>query len=419
MAGTRVPRRAPVGSRPQLERRDLVTAEQLTLRPERIAAGGDAIARQNSGRVVFVSGAIPGELVRATVTEAKRDYGRAVVEEILEPSPNRVVPPCRFVAAGCGGCSWQHIDHGAQRELKRTIVSEALRRNGGIVDAVVDLGEELSPWGFRTTLRMATTSVGRLAYRRHASHELVEIDECLVAHPRLAQVIAEGRFPGATEVVLRCSSTTVEIAASAWPTEANDTAIVPDGVTVGARARITETIEDVSLQISARSFFQTRSDGAAALVRTVRELSAPAPAGLVIDAFGGVGLFAATVRPESEVVVIDTSSSSCNDARRNLRKRRSSILQIDVASWKARRAALVIADPARAGLGAGAATALASAAAPVVVLVSCDPASLARDAKLLASHGYRHARSVVVDLFPHTSHVEVVTQFIRTVPDQA
>src|SRR2546421_8862131 len=100
---------------------------RVEVRPTTMAAGGDAIAREGTGRVLFVEGALPGEVVRAEVIDAKRDYGRARVVDVREPSPDRVEPPCPEARQGCGGCQWQHALPAAQRPLKRAIVIDALR----------------------------------------------------------------------------------------------------------------------------------------------------------------------------------------------------------------------------------------------------------------------------------------------------
>ncbi|HEX9258093.1 MAG TPA: TRAM domain-containing protein, partial [Acidimicrobiales bacterium] len=161
----------------------------LLLRAEQVAAGGDAIAREPSGRVVFVAGALPGELVLARLTKEKKDYARATVDEVVEPSPDRVEPPCRHEHEGCGGCSWQHVLPVAQTGLKVDVVREALRRTGGLGEAAVVTGPRLAPWGFRTSLRMAVMSDGRLAFRGRRSHNLVGVEDCLLAHPSLAGLV--------------------------------------------------------------------------------------------------------------------------------------------------------------------------------------------------------------------------------------
>jgi 23S rRNA (uracil1939-C5)-methyltransferase len=137
--------------------------------------------------------------------------------------------------------------------------------------------------------------------------------------------------------------------------------------------------------------------------------------GPVVDAYGGVGLFAATIVPrDRHVVVIEMNPSSCSDARENLAGRDAEIVEGRVEDWAPQPACIVIADPARDGLRARAVEVLTSCEPDVFVLVSCDPASLGRDAKLLASSGFRLDYSEVLDVFPHTHHVEVVSRFVRS-----
>ena len=131
----------------------------------------------------------------------------------------------------------------------------------------------------------------------------------------------------------------------------------------------------------------------------------------MVDAYAGVGLFAAAVEDASSIVVVERSPSAAQDARHNVPAAR--VVEVDVARWKPTPADVIIADPSRDGLGRAAATVLAGCGARRVVLVSCDPVALARDAKLLAGLGYAHTHSVLVDLFPHTPHVETVSRFDR------
>jgi 23S rRNA (uracil1939-C5)-methyltransferase len=134
---------------------------------------------------------------------------------------------------------------------------------------------------------------------------------------------------------------------------------------------------------------------------------------VVVDAYAGVGLFAATVGRDAEVVCIEQSPAACDDARRNLRGRAATIVQGSVERWRPVPADVVIADPSRRGLGQKAVDTLVASSAPRFVLVSCDAAACARDARLLADAGYRLVHSTLVDLFPHTPHVEIVSTFDR------
>jgi 23S rRNA (uracil1939-C5)-methyltransferase len=385
----------------------------LELRAERLVAGGDALARDGEGRVVFISGALPGELVRADITAEWRDYARATAVEVIDPSPVRTTPPCPFHTAGCGGCAWQHIEPDAQRELKRGIVVEALARTGGLRDIEVGFGPALSPWGFRTTVRMAVDG-GRLGFRAARCHDVVPVDQCLVAHPLLAVVIAETSAPDADEVTLRCGVASGERLVVVDPVTAEPTISVPDGVARGRDATVTEVVGGEQLRISARSFFQTRVDGAEALVQAVRDAAGHLnPSSVIVDAYAGVGLFAAVLGHDADVICIEQSASSCGDARHNLDGRRATIVQGRVERWRPQPAELVVADPSRRGLGTKAVDVLAATGAARLVLVSCDAVALARDARLLAGAGYGLRRSTLVDLFPQTPHIEIVSVFER------
>jgi len=390
-------------------------ADHVDVRIDKIVAGGDGLGRLDDGRVVFVGGALPGETVAVEIVQTRRDFVRARLLDVIDAHDGRRNPPCPLVAAGCGGCSWQHIDPDIQRELKVGIVTEALTRTGRLADPVVAVGESLPTTRFRTSLRLAVTPDGAPALRGARSHDVVRVERCLVAHPLLDDLLATARFGRADEVSVRCSPVTGERSILVSPARAEPAAIVAADVRRGRGAAITEVVADARLTVSATSFFQSRHDGAEALVRAVRSAARGTdPDALVVDAYGGVGLFAATIHRDAPVVTIETSPSSSSDAVRNLRGRDATIVNATVEDWKPVPAGVVIADPSRVGLGRGAVDVLGACRAPVLVLVSCDAVSLARDAALLRERGYEHVRSELVDLFPHTPHVEVVTRFDRS-----
>ena len=376
-----------------------------------MAAGGDAIARLADGRVVFVDGALPGELVRVAITTAKKDFAKGAVIEVVEAAGGRVTPPCPELANGCGGCGWQHIAPATQLALKAEIVADALRRTARLPDALVTTGGAVGPWGYRTTMRLAVAGDGRLGLRSAASHRVVPLAECPVAHPSLATLLPDVRAANTDEVTLRVSVATGEC--TAWsPDRSLVISGLPAGAQVGAEAALTEVVRGVSLRVSAGSFFQSGPAAAELLVDTVRNACGDALANLsgpLLDAYGGVGLFSATLGAEQSILV-ESSASSCADAVHNLRGR-SVVHHTLFEEWAPQPVDLAVVDPARAGMGAAAVGVLAATGTPRVVLVSCDPVSLARDATLLAAHGYVHAGSTVLDLFPHTPHVEVVTRF--------
>ena len=172
-------------------------------------------------------------------------------------------------------------------------------------------------------------------------------------------------------------------------------------------------------RVSSASFFQSSPAAAELLVDAVARASADVDMAnaVVIDAYGGVGLFAATVASTAaEVILVEASPSSCADARHNLAGAAASVVESRLEDWRPVRADLVIADPARHGLDRDGAAAVTATGAPVIVLVSCDAGSLGRDARLLVGYGYRLVGTEVIDVFPNTSHVEAVSRFVIADP---
>lgn len=390
-------------------------------------AEGKVLGHEPSGRVVLATGGLPGEVVRVQVRRARPTLFEGQVVAVDVASPHRVDPPCPHVATGCGGCDLQHLTVDSQLPLKVDVVADALRRLGRIADPPVRAAAAVRPVGHRTTLRLAVDEQGRPGFRRRASHDVEVVDDCLVAHPRLVELL-DARFPGADEVVARTSAATGERLVVVAPGRDGCSGLPADVLVVGrdqldagTEASVTETVRGVRLQVSADSFFQSGPAAAALLVDAVvaaggAELAA---ATTVVDAYGGVGLFSAVLgAPGAEAagahwIVVERSPSSVADARVNLAGRDVVIIEAAVEAWEPEAADVVIADPARTGLGTEATGRLAGTGAAVVVLVSCDAAALGRDAALLAGHGYRLADAAVLDLFPHTHHVEVVSRFER------
>ncbi|HVT76378.1 MAG TPA: TRAM domain-containing protein [Acidimicrobiales bacterium] len=349
---------------------------------ETVVAGGDRQARPADGRVVFVRGALPGERVDVRLTEERRDFARAEIVRVITPSPDRVTPPCPFVAAGCGGCAWQHIAPDAQARFKRHIVIDALRRIGRVDDPPVAETIALAPTRYRTTVRVAIDREGRAAFRKHDSHDLVVVDDCLVAHADIAAQLRDRRWPGQREVTLR----------------------VADHAEVAGRR----------YQVSPESFFQIRPDGAAVLVRLVTDALVDHGVTSVVDLYAGVGLFAGAAHDRGIAVraAVEGNRAAVADARVNLAGV-TEVVSADVGRWTGAPVDGVIADPSRKGLGKDGVATVVACLPRVVVLVSCDAPALGRDTQLLAAAGFGLERSQPVDLFPHTPHVEVVSTFVR------
>lgn len=383
---------------------------------DRVATGGACIGRGPDGRVVFVDGALPKErvLVEPTVEYPRRIEARLL--SVLQASAGRREAPCRHVADGCGGCDWQHAEPQTQSELRRDVVVDCLRRLARIDDPDVRLGPQLNPDGYRTSVRVAVVD-GKAGYRAAGSHRVVPVDRCLIAHPLVDEILVEGRFGDATEATIRVGSRTGERLVIVAPT-ATDVRVPDDVLIVGqddlARGRSVHYHEEIlgrRLRISASSFFQCRADGAETLVELARQAIADVD-GPLLDAYCGVGLFGALLGSGRSVTGIESARSSFQDAKVNYGDD-ATVVKTNVERWRPSPMGAVIADPARSGLGKRAVERLASTDATVIALVSCDPASLARDAGLLRGHGYDLESVTTVDLFAQTSHVETVSRFVK------
>ncbi|HZQ78938.1 MAG TPA: TRAM domain-containing protein [Acidimicrobiia bacterium] len=392
-----------------------------------VAAGGEGVGRLGDGRAVFVRGALPGERVRVAVAEERSRFARAALTDVLDPAPGRVAPPCDRVAAGCGGCDWQHVAPRLQRELKARIVTDALRRIGRLDPPEPSLGPDLPVEGWRTTVRALVDDEGRPGFRLHHAHDPLAVGPggCLVAHPLVDEVLREGRFPRPVrEITVRAGARTGERLVVCAP--ATGDSRVPEGVTLvgaddldaGHRAWIHEVVAGRRWRISAGSFFQSRPDGAEVLVETVVSAlgGAPPGAGPVVDLYSGVGLFAGVLgqRTGGRVVAVESNRSAVADARINLADLDGArVVRADVRRWRPSPASVAVADPSRQGLGTDVVARIGATGAAALALVSCDPGALGRDAGLLAAAGWRLDSVRLIDLFPHTAHVEVVTGWFR------
>jgi 23S rRNA (uracil1939-C5)-methyltransferase len=393
---------------------------EVVLQPTAMAAGGAALARDAEGRVVFVEGALPGEQVRARITEVRKDFSRALTVAVLDASPDRVAPPCAALAAGCGGCTWQHVAPGAQHRLKAAIVVDALRRIGRLAEPPTPEVFPTEGRSLRTTARLAVSAAGRPGHRPRSGSGAVETDDCAAAHPLLEELIATGRFPGATEVLLRVGVATGERLARV--DRLDGPAEVPADVVVASKGdrrqpAVHEVVAGRQFRISAGSFFQPGPVAAAALVAAVTAAVGDALAGdgVLVDAYAGVGLIGSVLGAErrARVVAVENHPAAVADARSNLADLDARVIPVEVARWRAEPADVVVADPSRTGLGRPGVAALIAAGAPRLVLASCDPASLARDSILLGDGGYRLGSVALVDSFPDTFHIETVSRFDR------
>lgn len=389
--------------------------------------GGFCVAR-HCGRMVFVRHTLPGERVRARVTEQRASYLRADAVEVLTASSDRVPAPCRYAGPGrCGGCDWQHVSLAAQRRLKSLVIAEQLRRLAGIdlavpVEAVPGAADGL---GWRTRVSFAVRSDGVVGLHRHRSHRVQPVDRCLIAAPGVESVgVERARWPGAAAVEVVAAAGTGEHAVLVTPHRRG--ARRPAGKAVRAPARVPpksrlpvvhELAAGRRWRVSGSGFWQVHPAAADLLTAVVIDLLAPQPGESALDLYSGVGLFAgmlaAAVGQSGSVLAVEGDAGAAVDARHNLADlpqvevRRARIDADRVARWRLTPDVVVL-DPPRAGAGPGLVAELAALRPRAVVYVACDPAALARDLAAFAAAGYRLRQLRAFDLFPMTAQVECV-----------
>lgn len=435
----------------------------MRLRIESMAYGFDAVAHDESGKTVFVTGGVPADVVEARLTDDGKSFSRAVVEEVLEPSPDRVKPRCPY-AELCGGCPWSNIAYPAQLAAKRKNVTDALVRIGhldaerveGLVADIVAPGE---PWGYRNKVELAVAPSPRgVSLGMHARADnapLVPVDRCLLlpkGHDRLPRSVSGAlrflsgnRELGIERVGMRVSQRTGQVEVALWTDPqafprveaakvlgdaAKPTSIVRVLVKEGGAARKVSRVERLAgrgtweeevlggrMALSAPSFFQVNTVGAERLVQLALDGLEPQADELAVDLYCGAGTFTLPLAGRCDAVVgVESYGPAVRDLAANV-KARGLGDQVEVIGDDAARqldileeADVVVVDPPRAGLDAQVVQALSDSPARAVAYVSCDPATLARDLALFEQQGRLRPVSVTpVDLFPQTFHVETVT----------
>ena len=380
--------------------------------------GGLGVGRVG-GKVHFVEGALPGDLVEVEVVREKRSWARARTVSVIEPGPARRPAPCPHAPA-CGGCDLQHADEAAQREWKREVLADQLHRIAGLegppVGAVVAPGAD---FGYRN--RMDFSVLGsRPALHRRSSSELVGLDQCLLLAPPLVELFGRlGDLTGASALTIRAGINTGDLlvvltgdlpaAADEWGaavcrSHREGTEVVVD------RDHLYEEVAGRRFRITASAFFQNSTSGAEALVALVGD-AVSGRTGRLVDLYAGGGLFACTVGGGFErVVAVEAAEPALSDLRANtlgsdveIHADRVERLVIDGSGDTT-----VVVDPPRSGLGRDGVDTVIGLAPERLVYVSCEPASFARDVGYLGESGYALTSATPVDLFPQTHHIETV-----------
>ena len=384
-----------------------------------LAKEGDGVGRCADGRAIFVRGALPGEKVSVVVTEEKPKFLRGNAVTVLEPSRHRIDPFCSHVQDGCGGCNLQHADGELQKQLKHRIVLEAFERIGKFAEVDIKFGGSVNPIGYRTTIRCSVQE-GKAGMRAFRSHNHIPLSSCGIAHRRVEEIMTASYFGENEEVVIRTSalsgkSLAVVSTSSKGVKTLDDVQVISyEELQRGETANIVERVFDKDWRVSAQSFFQASPQGSELLVRTVNGIIDEnlATTASMLDLYAGVGIFAGTVGDGRFVTSVEQSISASQDVIRNLGSETNHVCS-RVEDWDVTPHDFVIANPSRTGMSKRVPSIIWETGATFAVLISCDAAAAARDARRMVDVGFKLGELTVLDLFPQTSHLEVVSTYIR------
>ncbi len=408
--------------------------ESITLPLTGVAHGGAAIGR-HEGKVLFVPYALPGETVRVEIVEDHRHYAHARLLEVLEPSPDRVPPPCPYFGPdGCGGCHWQHAAYEAQLRMKAQVVADQLARIGGIpAPPVRPTLPDPSGWGYRNQARFHPAPEGGLGFYTGESRTVVPIENCLILHPLLSDLYdaVDLELPGLRALTLRAGVATGE-RMLILETEDDEPPVLEidlpvscvllrsDGalLTLIGSSAFSEAVAGRRYRVSAPSFFQANTHQAGELVRLVLQYLELREGDVVLDGYCGVGLFTAPLAERAGLVIaVESDPYAVEDLLVNTEEMENvevveGPIEAVLPDLEEELNAAVV-DPPRTGMTLEALEGLIRLAPPRLVYVSCDPATLARDGRRLTEAGYRLVEAQPVDMFPQTYHIETVSLWQR------
>ncbi len=412
------------------------TGSSLVVKAETPVYGGYVIVRNE--KVIFLKGAVPGELVEASIDDRKRDYSIASVKNIIEPSPFRRTPPCGLFGI-CGGCQLQFIDYGRQITMKEEILLDALRRIG-------DVSMPLSPslvgaeFRYRHRAQFKVSPGGAIGFYKEASREVVPVDECPLMVDGINDVLREMKAADLTGVreAHVSSGDTITVLIKGHLDEDTGQQMLQSGVSgiafengdsVG-KDYVTLPFFDLKYSVTPWSFFQSNWSLNKDLVALVKEKLSPLEDKRILDLYAGAGNFALPLSLNAkDVTAVEENPHAVEDGRRNVMLngiKNCTFVHLPVEECfegrKKNRASrlfgetnydIIVLDPPRSGLGSNFLRKILEAGSGKIVYVSCNPATLSRDIKKMKDK-YEIESVHMVDFFPNTYHIEAVV-FLRRI----
>lgn len=445
--------------------------EEYEIKIDDLGVNGEGIGRID-GYTLFVQGALPGEKIKVKVIKVNKKYGYGKLLEVIEPSPDRVQPVCKH-ARRCGGCQLQHLSYSAQLDFKTKLVQDAFERIGRIKDKEVKptIGME-KPWRYRNKAQFPVGIMkDRLAIGFYAprSHEIIDMDSCHIQHgvnDMLVNIIrdfidkysistydessrkgiirhiviktgftsneimvivvtATKELPHKDELINMIREAVPNVSSIVQNVNSKDTNVILGykNTTIWGKDYIIDSIDDLKFKISPLSFFQVNPVQTSVLYRKALEYARLTGNETVIDAYCGIGTISLFMAKKAKKVYgIEVVDQAVRDARENAKL--NGINNVEFMTGKSEdiihdlirsgiKADVVVVDPPRKGCESIFLDTIAEMSPDRIVYVSCNPATLARDAGYLSERGYHPVEVQPVDMFPHTAHVETVVLMSR------
>lgn len=411
--------------------------DELTLRIEKVVDGGQGLSF-HEGKAVFVPYVLPGELVTARVEDSRAKFSLTSLVAVLEPSEYRIEPSCPLFGR-CGGCQWLHVSYQMQLEMKRAVLTENLQRIGRLQAQVPDCSVIMAQkrMGYRTSVRLHMDETGHPGYYMPGTHDVVPQTGCPLHEPKIDVGVAWATkgLMGVDRMVFK-SGDEGEVVADLTSTWHRDP---PDGVSgfpcdglffnhrhVGGVQWVTRKVGGVTFRVFPHTFFQIHSEMTEKLHQEVRRLLTGSDGVLLADLYAGTGAMGMGLTDLfNEVVGFELDAKTVRDAKQTCKLNEitnyklvenTSLAGLQSMKKKGTKPTAVILDPPRRGCEKEVLEALAELTPGIIVYISCNPATLARDVAHLVSKGFSCAEITMLDLFPQTYHIESIVCLKPTQP---
>ena len=394
-----------------------------------MANGGDALGRDENGRVIFVPYTLPGERVKVEIAEDKGRFAHGRLLELVDGSPERAEPRCPHFGT-CGACHWQHINYQAQLRYKQEVVQDQLARIGRLeeVDVQPTLGNP-EPWNYSIDVAFGPTPDGEaLGFWSPFLERVMPIDVCYIIKPLLLDLFQDVdlNFEGLRRLTLRMGDdeallVALELEELQPPELAADfpvsvAVVLPDGTAVNLVGDnfVVQTVKGRDFRVSAGSFFYPSPPAAALLVDTVLRYADLQGGETVLDTYSGVGMLAAFLAEKSaELIAVEAAPDAVADAELNLEAESDVLIYAgaveEVLPDLPVQPDVMVVDPPADGLSRAVVEMLGGAQLQRLIYVSSDPATLARDGRQLYEAGYELIEVQPIDMMPQTFHVHSVS----------